>query len=353
MLLLGNLAFPPNVLTPLVMPWFSFHFSDFAFSFLSILFEGVPFLLLGAIISGGVEVWLPPQTLTRLLPKNPIAAVLLSGLLGGVFPMCECGAVVVIRRFLAKGLPPACAVTYMLAAPIVSPLVAVSTFAAFRSQDPWVMTSMRLILGYSIAVGAGLIVHGLSLGAVFAPKLIETLPRREKKAQGGGAILSRGLASSGVRTKRIQLDIVTAPQTAAKPRMAVNLGRVLQAATSDFLDVALFFVIGAAVAATLNTAVDQATIQPLAGNPVASILVMMAMAGAMALCSSTDAFIAASFIAFPFAAKLAFLVFGPVFDVKLFFLYGLVFRRRFIVLLALGLFVSIALLCLRISTLGL
>ena len=86
---------------------------------------------------------------------------------------------------------------------------------------------------------------------------------------------------------------------------------------------------------------------------MASILVMMAMAGAMALCSSTDAFIAASFIAFPFAAKLAFLVFGPVFDVKLFFLYGLVFRRRFIVLLALGLFVSIALLCLRISTLGL
>jgi len=127
----------------------------------------------------------------------------------------------------------------------------------------------------------------------------------------------------------------------------------VRAATSDFLDVALFFVIGATVAATFNTAVDQAVVQPMAGNSVLAILIMMGLAGAMALCSSTDAFIAASFTAFPFAAKLAFLVFGPVFDAKLYFLYGLVYRRKFIVLLAVGLFVAIALMCLRISVLAL
>ena len=335
------------------MPWFSFHFSDFAFSFLSILFEGVPFLLLGAIISGMVEVWLPPQTLTRLLPKNPVAAVFLSGLLGGIFPMCECGAVVVIRRFLAKGLPPACAVTYMLAAPIVSPLVAISTFAAFRAQGPWVMTSLRLALGYGIAVTAGLIVQRLPLGAVFQPKIVEALPKRDKTAPEpeSGRYVAVPLRNSASR-ERIQLQIAGGPRK-TEPGLTVSLARVVRAATADFLDVAVFFMIGAAVAATLNTAVDQAAIQPLAGNPLASILTMMAMAGAMALCSSTDAFIAASFTAFPFAAKLAFLVFGPVFDVKLFFLYGLVYRRRFIVFLALGLFVSIALVCLRISVLGL
>jgi len=162
------------------MAWFSFHFSDFAFSFLSILFEGVPFLLLGSLISGTVEVFLPPATLARLLPRNPTAAVLLSGLMGGVFPMCECGAVVVIRRFLSKGLPPACAVTYMLAAPIVSPLVAISTFAAFRAQNPWVMTSLRLIFGYMIAVAAGLLVQRLPVSFVLQPGVLPQAPAPER-----------------------------------------------------------------------------------------------------------------------------------------------------------------------------
>ena len=329
----------------LFVSWFSFHFPDFAFSFLSILFEGVPFLLLGSIISGTVEVFLPPATLTRLLPRNPTAAVLLSGLLGGIFPMCECGAVVVIRRFLAKGLPPACAVTYMLAAPIVSPLVAVSTFAAFRANDPWLMTSLRLILGYLIAVTVGLVVGQLPVSAVLQPKVLGSLP--------GGPQEREPLAPARLPGRTGLRIAVAAGKPWAGRRLATQVLGVVRAATSDFLDVALFFVIGAAVAATFNTAVDQAVIRPMAGSSVLSILIMMGLAGAMALCSSTDAFIAASFIAFPFAAKLAFLVFGPVFDVKLFFLYGLVYRRKFIVLLAIGLFVSIALICLRISVLGL
>ena len=329
------------------MPWFSFHFSDFAFSFLSILFEGVPFLLLGALISGTVEVFLPPQTLPRLLPKNPVAAVLLSGLMGCVFPMCECGAVVVIRRFLAKGLPVSCAVTYMLAAPIVSPLVGISTFAAFRSQNPWVMTSLRLMLGYAIAVTAGWLVQRMPLASVLQQRVIDAMPASKKQRL-------------GLRIAAVQGDFDDMPDAeqalgnvASSPGWGAKLLAVVRASTADFLDVALFVVIGATVAATFNTAVDQAVIQPLAGNNVLAILVMMGLAGAMALCSSTDAFIAASFIAFPFTAKLAFLVFGPVFDVKLFFLYSLVFRRKFIVLLAIGLFVAIALVCMRISMLGL
>ncbi len=79
---------------------------------------------------------------------------------------------------------------------------------------------------------------------------------------------------------------------------------------------------------------------------------MMGFAGALALCSSTDAFIAASFVPFPFTAKLAFLLFGPVFDVKLFFLYSLVYKRSFVVALALGLFAVIAIVCMRMSALG-
>src|SRR6188508_459079 len=108
------------------MSWFSFSANDFTFSFLSVLFEGVPFLLLGSIISGLVDVFVSSERMQRLMPKNSGAAIAISGFLGLIFPMCECGSVIVIRRFIKKGLPLSSAVTYMLASPIVSPLVAIS-----------------------------------------------------------------------------------------------------------------------------------------------------------------------------------------------------------------------------------
>src|SRR6476620_11384532 len=104
------------------MDWFHFSLQDFSLAFLSVLFEGIPFLLLGSLISGVVDVFVSSERVAKILPRNPIGAILLSGLLGVIFPMCECGSVIVIRRFIRKGLPVACAVTYMLGAPILSPI---------------------------------------------------------------------------------------------------------------------------------------------------------------------------------------------------------------------------------------
>ncbi len=145
-------ALPAGVLIPVVanrpspalhygslvsgMTWFHFDPQSFAFSFLSVLFESVPFLLLGALISGLIEVFVPARWMTGILPRKAFPAVLISALLGLVFPMCECGVVPVIRRLMKKGLPVSCAVTYLLASPVVNPITAISTFAAFRGQQP-------------------------------------------------------------------------------------------------------------------------------------------------------------------------------------------------------------------------
>src|SRR5438067_4216963 len=160
--------------------WFSFHLADFALSFLSILFEGIPFLLLGSILSGLIDAFVSPATLTKFLPKNPNAAIALSGLLGAVVPMCECGSVVIIRRFIRKGLPVSCAVTYMLGAPIVSPIVALSTMAAFRGQSALVMTSLRLFLGFCIAVAVGFIVQNIPHANLLQPRVLDSLPARRR-----------------------------------------------------------------------------------------------------------------------------------------------------------------------------
>lgn len=315
------------------MSWFSFHFNDFALSFLSILLEGVPFVLLGSLISGVVDVFVSSERMSRLLPRNGTASILLAGLLGLIFPMCECGSVIVIRRFIKKGLPISSAVAYMLAAPIVSPIVAFSTFAAFKGQNPWVMTSLRLSIGYLIAVAIAGIVHRMNPARLLAPGILAEERERTRT----------GLRTSAMPSDQDFSAVIESSNFRQKLLLSV------QSATADFLDVAFFLIIGAAIASVFNTAVDQSIILPFATNLPLAIIVLMALAAGLALCSTTDAFIAASFATFPPEAKLAFLLFGPMFDLKLFWLYGLIFRRRAVIALGLGLFVTIALICWRLG----
>ena len=148
---------------------------DFAFAFLSILLEGAPFILLGTLISGFIDVYLPPRVMERLLPRNKYGAVLLSGLLGIIFPVCECAVVPVIRRLVRKGLPVSCALTYMLAAPIVNPVTALSTFKAFSGQDPVFMTGSRLALGYLIAIAVGFLLLRIPLRLVLRQRVLSDI----------------------------------------------------------------------------------------------------------------------------------------------------------------------------------
>ncbi len=303
--------------------WFHFSLPDVQYAFLSILLEGIPFLLGGAVLSGLLEEFLPQSFMTRLLPKNPRMAILTSGLLGLIFPVCECGIVPVVRRLMSKGLPVSCGVTYMLSSPIVNPLVILSTLAAFRGQGAVEVTVLRVVLGFTVAVLTGWIVSFVAPSAILRQELLT--------ADGGSE------------------------HDHANPTLPLldRLQNAAGVATRDFLDVAVFFVIGAGAAAFFNTAIKQELLLPLASSSILSIASLMGLASVLSVCSTTDAFIAATFTAFPMAAKLAFLVFGPMLDFKLLFLYSAAFSKRFIILLAIGLFVVIGVLCWRLTTLNL
>ena len=99
--------------------------------FLGIFIEAAPFLLAGALASGFVEVFVRPEALARLIPRHPVLGALAGAALGIVLPVCECGIVVVVRRLLAKGLPLRVGVAFLLAAPVVNPIVFASTLTAF------------------------------------------------------------------------------------------------------------------------------------------------------------------------------------------------------------------------------
>lgn len=302
---------------------------DFALAFLSILFEGAPFILLGTLISGFIDVYLPPGTMDRFLPRNRKWAVVVAGLLGAVFPVCECAVVPVIRRLVSKGLPVSCALTYMLAAPIVNPITALSTWKAFQGQGAEMMTSSRLLLGFLVAVLVGLVVMRLPLAAVLKKGLVDSIEEKERK-KSAEASCCDGQHHDGH---------VHAPAANDGDRLVA----AFRSAMKDFVDVGVYFAIGVTITALFNTGIAPGAtwLDGLAADKVAAPAALMALAFILSLCSTSDAFIAATLDKFSWGAKLAFLTFGPMMDVKLLFLYQTVLRKRFILLLALALFVVI------------
>jgi uncharacterized membrane protein YraQ (UPF0718 family) len=339
---------------------------DFAFAFLSILFEGAPFILLGTLISGFIDIYMPPGMMDRFLPRNKTLAVIMAGLMGAVFPVCECAVVPVIRRLVRKGLPVSCALTYMLAAPIVNPITALSTWKAFTGPVMMVhgesmaanvvMTGSRLGLGLAVAVLLGLVVARLPLVWILRKKLVEEIQTPSAAPDHSHdhdhhdcCGHSHGEEKSHAHKHDHKHDHdgccghdhghETSAAATGNPRLVA----AFRSAIKDFVDVGVYFSIGVAITALFNTGIapGAAWLDSLANRQVLAPAALMALAFILSLCSTSDAFIAATLDKFTYGAKLAFLVFGPMLDLKLLFLYQTVLRRKFIVWMALGLFVAI------------
>lgn len=265
---------------------------NFLIVWASLLVEAVPFILLGAIVSAAIEVFVPTRVFARLARLPRPVQMPVAGLGGFAFPVCECGSVPVARRLVVKGLAPAAAITFMLAAPILNPVVLVATAVAYRGRDVlWVMVGGRAILGLLVA---------LAVGWVVARKGGRELLRVSGDHHGHGD-----------------------PHARRWPTFFTQL-------SADFVLLGRYLVIGAAAAAALQTFVPQAIVGAVAETPVLNIVAMMALAGILSLCSESDAFVAASFVQFGAGAQLAFLVFGPMVDAKLGFLYAGTFSRGFL-----------------------
>lgn len=281
---------------------------DFILTFSSILWEALPFIVLGAVLAGILEEYLPQQWITRFLPKSVIPAIMVGGVLGLIFPMCECGIVVVMRRLLRKGLPLSCCVAYMLAGPIVNVVVIFSTAVAFLPHGiGWEMVGLRVGLGFLVAVVTGFVVHRQYL-------------------KYGNSLLNP------IAVPPVALNIADDEEKPEpKKPFSKRLGNISATALHDFVDITVFLILGAALAAVARSQISNDEITRLsADQPFLAIPLMMLLAILMCLCSEADAFVAASFTNMHVSAKLAFLVLGPMLDLKLLLMYTRVFRPRLI-----------------------
>ena len=279
----------------------------------------------------------------RFLPKNRNLAVLAAGLMGAVFPVCECAVVPVIRRLVSKGLPMSCAITYMLAAPIVNPITALSTWKAFQGQAPWMMTGGRILLGYLVAVGIGLFVSRFSLRSILRKSLVERIEKEAETPKAEETCSECCGHDHEHSHDHAEHDHGHSVHDHAHPKEDNRLVAAMRSAQKDFVDVGVYFTIGVAITSLFNTGIAPGAVwlDWLAGNAFIAPAALMALAFILSLCSTSDAFIAATLAKFTWGAKLAFLVFGPMLDVKLLFLYQTVFRKKFILYLSISIFIVI------------
>lgn len=245
-------------------------------------------------MSAAIEVYVPARVFERLTALPKPLQLPAAGLAGLAFPVCECGSVPVARRLAAKGLTPAAAVTFMLSAPVLNPVVIASTVVAYRGRETfWPMVLGRAGLGLVAAMAVGWVVARSNKADLLRPR-----PGKELEHEHSH--------DPGSRTRAFFTHLA-----------------------GDFVFMGRFLVIGAIVAALLQTFVPQSIIASVADTPILSLVAMMGLAFVLSLCSESDAFVAASFVQFGVGAQLAFLVFGPMVDTKLGILYSATFNRGF------------------------
>jgi len=253
--------------------------------FISIVVQALPFLVLGVVLSGAIAAFVPASFWKKALPKNPALAVPVAGAAGAVLPGCECASVPVANGLMSRGVAPAAALAFLLSAPAINPIVLASTFVAFPGEPMMVVARFIASLATAVIMGWLWLRFGKAQWLRIGPR-------------------DHLVGSSSWHTFRLT-------------------------ATHDFLHAGGFLVIGGLFAAALNVLVPQQWLAAVADQPILSVLVLAFLAVLLSICSEADAFVAASLTEFSLTAKLAFLVVGPMVDLKLISLQAGTFSGKF------------------------
>ncbi|MET8946025.1 permease [Streptomyces sp. NPDC004542] len=253
--------------------------------FVAVVVQALPFLALGVLLSAAIAVFVPPTFFARALPGRPALAVPVAGLAGAVLPGCECASVPVAGALVRRGVTPAAAIAFLLSAPAINPIVLTATAVAFP-RNP------EMVLGR------------------FAASLLVA-------------------CAMGWLWQRVgRTDWIRPPAHAAHEGQS-KAEAFWDSVRHDLVHAGGFLVLGAMAAATLKAVAPASWLRTAAGNPAVSVLALAVLAVLLSICSEADAFVAASLTQFSLTAKLAFLVVGPMIDLKLFAMQAGTFGRGF------------------------
>ncbi|HGC8786805.1 TPA: permease [Streptococcus agalactiae] len=276
-----------NQLPDSVLQWFAI--------FISIIIEALPFVLLGTILSGIIEVFITPDIVNKFLPKNKFLRVLFGTFVGFVFPSCECGIIPIINRFLEKKVPSYTAVPFLATAPIINPIVLFATYSAFGNSIRF------LILRF-----VGTTIVAIALGVMLAFLVDDNILKEDAKP--------------------------THFHDYSDKKWYQKIFLALAHAIDEFFDTGRYLVFGTLIASAMQIYLPTRVLTTIGHSPITAILVMMLLAFILSLCSEADAFIGASLLStFGIAPVMAFLLIGPMIDIKNLMMMVNSFKTRFIV----------------------
>jgi uncharacterized membrane protein YraQ (UPF0718 family) len=269
--------------------------NDFTIFFFSIIVEAFPFVLLGVLVSVFVGIFVDENWLYKILPKSKLLRHILIALLGIFMPVCECGNVPVARRLVSKGFRVSEAVTFLLAAPILNPITFISTIEAFKTEPS--IAYVRMLAGFLIAVSIG---------------LLTSLNKNEKELMTDGFVES-------------------CDHDHDQHEHSSKITEALEIFKTEFIAVTRMLVIGAFIAALSQTFIPRELIVSIGTNPFLSVIAMVILAFVISICSNVDAFFALSYAnTFTSGALVAFLVFGPMIDIKILTMLKGTFKANFL-----------------------
>jgi uncharacterized membrane protein YraQ (UPF0718 family) len=289
---------------------------------LSLLLDGLPFILLGVVFSGLLFVFIGESRLVRRLPKHPLGGALVGSLLGLIFPVCKYGNIPVVRRLLLQGVSLPVAIAFLLASPTINPIVIWFTWKAFESQPE--ILGLRLLLTGAIATIIGYIFS-------FSPELRSNVNISDQGMLDESATLEPGVnfTQSGTFLLAPTLDPAQTLKSTGKVRygylgdgsppqtFASQLDLFLANTIREFLELASILAIGCVIAATIQVLLPQGLLLSWGNDPVTAIGVLMAFGVILAISPTTDSFLG-SMLAHTFSngSVLAFLLSGSMIDLK-------------------------------------
>ncbi|BAQ62160.1 hypothetical protein GM3708_2566 [Geminocystis sp. NIES-3708] len=315
--------------------------------FTSLLVEAMPFLLIGVLLSSSLIFFMDENTLITKLPKNPFFGAIIGSIFGFFFPVCECGNVPVARQFLLKGLPTSVAISFLLAAPAVNPIVLWSTYVAFRGQPHIVW--LRITFSLIIAITIGCIFSFQSdprplLKPILAKRLTvlmnineaeKSCPKQTKVKE--YSLLQSGSFILGEEGKTIKMDenlLTTKNTNNIKISGWQKWDLFINNVQIELRELGGILILGSAIAASIQVFVPREIILNLGQDTITSIVAMMILAAVVSICSTVDSFFVLSFAStFTTGSLVAFLVFGPMIDIKGIGLMLSIFKPKMIIYL--------------------
>ncbi|MFC3886285.1 permease [Bacillus songklensis] len=281
--------------------------------FLGIVFEAIPFILLGVFVSSFIQIFVSERWIQKWIPKNPIIALIPAAMVSAIFPVCECAIIPVVRRLIKKGMPLHVGIVLLVGAPILNPIVFASTYYAFSSNS--FIVYGRMGLAFILCMVIGFIVYVL-------------FQNRDQL--------------------RWTKDELIGAQQETTPQ-GNKVKQLLFHASDEFFDMGKYLIVGAFIASLFQTFLDRSLLLDIGQHQTLGPLAMMGFAYVLSLCSEADAFVAASFLkTFTPSALLAFLVYGPMLDLKntlmLFASFKTKFTLIFIIVVTISVYISVLLL---------